>query len=117
MSSRIRQSFEEAGAEPLVWRQMHVSGPARGGAGGEPEPDLRERLAAIQQEAEQRIREAHTAGLREGEAAGRQRAAGELQPAIDRLARAVGEMAGLRSRLRAEAEADLVQLSLAIAKR
>lgn len=117
MSSRIRQSFEEAGAEPLVWRQMHVSGPARVGTEAEPEPDLRERLAAIQQEAEQRIREAHTAGLREGEAAGRQRAAGELQPAIDRLARAVGEMAGLRSRLRAEAEADLVQLSLAIAKR
>ena len=83
----------------------------------EPPPDSRERLAALQQQAEQRVREAHAAGLREGEAAGRQRAAAEMQPAIDRLARSVQEIAGLRSRLRAEAEADLIKLSLAIARR
>jgi flagellar assembly protein FliH len=83
----------------------------------EPPPDLGARLVAVQQQAEQRVREAHAAGLREGEAAGRQRAAAELTPAIDRLARAIEEIGGLRSRLRAEAEADLVQLSLAIARR
>jgi flagellar assembly protein FliH len=36
---------------------------------------------------------------------------------MERLARSIDEIAGLRGRLRAEAEADLVQLSLAIARR
>ena len=121
MSARVRPSFEDSGAEPVVWRQMHANGPARTAVDDEPTgppvPDAAARIAAIQQQAEQRVREAHTAGLREGEAAGRQRAAAELQPAIDRLARSVAEIGGLRSRLRAEAEADLVQLSLAIARR
>ena len=63
------------------------------------------------------MREAHAAGVREGEAAGRQRAGAELQPVIDRLARSIEEIGGLRARLRAEAEADLIQLSLAIARR
>ena len=36
---------------------------------------------------------------------------------LERLARAIDELAGLRPRLRQEAEADLVQLALAIARR
>ena len=117
MSSKVRQPEETSGVEPLVWRQMHASGPTRmGGDSGAP-PDSRERLEQLQQQYEQRAREAHTAGLREGEASGRQRAAAELQPVIDRLARCIEEIGGLRTRLRAEAEADLVQLSLAIARR
>jgi flagellar assembly protein FliH len=80
-------------------------------------PDSRERFAQLQQQYEQRAREAHAAGLREGEAVGRQRADAELQPVIDRLSRSIEEIGGLRARLRAEAEADLIQLSLAIARR
>jgi len=117
MSAKVRQSAEDSEASPVVWRQMHASGPAGKGVDAAPPPDVGARLAAVQQQAEQRVREAHASGLREGEAAGRQRAAAELQPAIDRLARTVAEIGGLRSRLRAEAEADLVQLSLAIARR
>src|SRR4051794_30425887 len=117
MSSRVRQSPEDSAGSPVIWRQMHVAGPGRTGVDAGPPPDLSERLAEVQQEAEQRVREAHAAGLREGEATGRQRAATELKAAIDRLARSVEEIGGLRGRLRAEAEADLVQLSLAIAKR
>ncbi|MEO8368119.1 MAG: FliH/SctL family protein [Candidatus Solibacter sp.] len=117
MSSKVRQSPEDSAASPVIWRQMHASGPARTGVDAGPPPDVSDRLAEVQQQAEQRVREAHAAGLREGEATGRQRAAGELKPAIDRLARSVEEMGGLRGRLRAEAEADLVQLSLAIARR
>jgi flagellar assembly protein FliH len=55
--------------------------------------------------------------VKEGEAAGGARATAEVQPVIERLARSMDEIAGLRGRLRAEAEADLVQLSLAIARR
>jgi flagellar assembly protein FliH len=117
MSSRVLQPDETSGAQPLVWRQMHVSGPTRPAADSGGPPDSQERFARVQQEHEQRAREAHAAGLREGEAAGRQRAAAELQPVIDRLARSIEEIGGLRARLRAESEADLLQLSLAIARR
>ena len=117
MSSKVRQPDETSGVEPLVWRQMYATGPTRHGVDSEDPPDSRERLAQLQQQYEQRAREAHAAGLREGEAAGRQRAAAELQPVIDRLARSIEEIGGLRGRLRAEAEADLIQLSLAIARR
>jgi flagellar assembly protein FliH len=55
--------------------------------------------------------------LRDGEAAGRSRAAAELQPVIERLARSIEELSQMRARLRSEAEADLVRLSLAIARR
>jgi flagellar assembly protein FliH len=96
---------------------MHASGPTRMGVDSDDPPDSRVRLAQLEQQHEQRVREAHAAGLREGEAAGRKRASAELQPAIDRLARSIEEIGGLRGRLRAEAEADLLQLSLAIARR
>jgi flagellar assembly protein FliH len=123
MSSRVRQSDETSGVEPLVWRQMQASRPAGGGVPAaigvpaEEPPDSRQRIAELQQQYEQRARDAHAAGLREGEAAGRQRASAEIQPVIDRMARSIEEIGGLRARLRAEAEADLVQLSLAIARR
>jgi flagellar assembly protein FliH len=96
---------------------MHAAGPARTGADAEDPQRSREQFAQLQQQYEQRTREAHAAGVREGEAAGRQRAAAELQPVIDRLGRAIDEIGGLRARLRAEAGADLIQLSLAIARR
>ncbi|MCX6631138.1 MAG: FliH/SctL family protein [Candidatus Solibacter sp.] len=117
MSSKVRQPDETAGVQALVWRRMRATGPASDGADAEEPPDSRARRAQLQQQQEQRVREAHAAGLREGETAGRNRAAAELQPVIDRLARSIEEIGGLRTRLRAEAEADLVQLSLAIARR
>jgi flagellar assembly protein FliH len=66
---------------------------------------------------EQRAREAHAAGVREGEAAGRAEAAAEVQPVIEKLGCAIGEISSLRARLRREAEADLVRLALAMARR
>ena len=55
--------------------------------------------------------------MREGEAAGRSRAAAEVQPVIERLARSIDELGAMRPRLRKEAEADIVKLALAIARR
>src|ERR1035438_3101806 len=73
MSSKVRQPDETSGVEPLVWRQMHASGPSHLGVDSEAPPDSRERFAELQQQYEQRAREAHAAGLREGEVVGRQR--------------------------------------------
>ena len=118
MSSKVHTAEESAGAEAISWRQVYTAGPpAQGAASVEEPPDSAQRMAQLQKQYEQRVRDAQAAGQREGEAAGRARAAAELQPAIDRLARAVEEIGGLRARLRAEAEADLVALALAIARR
>ena len=105
MSSKVQQPDETSGIEPLVWRQMHATGPTSLGVDSEAPPDSRVRLAQLKQQYEERAREAHEAGLREGEAAGHQRAAAEVQPVIDRLARCIEEIGGLRARLRAEARA------------
>jgi flagellar assembly protein FliH len=102
-------------ATSFKWRQVGAG--AAAASASEPQPDFSLQLGQLQRESEQRIREAHAAGMRDGEAAGRGRAASELQPVIDRLTRSIEELAGLRARLRSEAEADLVKLSLAIARR
>ena len=117
MSCRVHLPDETPSVEPLIWRA-----PASGEAGASPAPvdeaiRLRAQAAQLQQQYEQKVREAHAAGVGEGEAAGRSRAMAEVQPVLDRLARSIDEIASLRGRLRAEAEADLVQLSVAIARR
>ena len=117
MSSKVRQADETSGVAPLVWRQMHASGQTRTGVDTEEKPDSRVHLEQLQRQSEQRAREAYAAGLREGEAAGHKRGAAELQAVIARLARAIEEIGGMRARLRAEAEADLIQLAIAIARR
>lgn len=78
---------------------------------------MEERLAAMEQEWQRRVQAAHAAGVAEGEASGRSRAAAELQPVLERLARSIEEIGHLRTRLRREAEADMLRLSMAIARR
>jgi flagellar assembly protein FliH len=120
MSSKVFQPEKLPTVVPMVFRQVAHAAPGktepRPGAPA-PGPDYPAQIAQLQRQAEQKARDAHAAGLKEGEAAGRARAAAELQPVIERLTRAIEEIAGLRPRLRREAESDLVKLSLAIARR
>ncbi|HEY7392616.1 MAG TPA: FliH/SctL family protein [Bryobacteraceae bacterium] len=132
MSSRlIRPEDPCPGVVPMTWRQVEVPGrtpsyvppPPATPAGPQPlakssppaagsppsAPDIRE--------IENRIREAHAAGVREGEAAGRGKAAAEMQPVMERLARSIDEIAKFRPRLRREAEQDLIRLAMAVARR
>jgi flagellar assembly protein FliH len=112
MSCKLLPPDETQTGAPVVWRQV------RGQAGGAPgAPDAAARLAQTEQEGERRSKEAHQAGVREGDASGRQRAMAELQPVMERLARSIEEIGSMRARLRREAEADVVQLALAIARR
>jgi flagellar assembly protein FliH len=74
-------------------------------------------LAEVERDWQQRVAAARALGAAEGEAAGRSRAAAELQPVLERLAATIEELAGWRAKLRREAEADTVKLSLAIARR
>jgi flagellar assembly protein FliH len=113
MSSRVFQPDGPYPGETLFLRQV-----ATGRAAS---PETGRAAEALPEETsrawEGRVAEAHAAGLREGEAAGRSRAAAEMQTALERLAQTVEEIASLRSRLRREAEADTVKLALAIARR
>jgi flagellar assembly protein FliH len=65
------------------------------------------------EELDRRLREAHQAGYREGEAAGR----AQLAPVLEQLARSIESLVSLRPALRKEAEVDVVRLALAVARR
>jgi flagellar assembly protein FliH len=116
MSSDVAPPDDPRSPKPITWRKVDAQG---GRASVIPDAAIPPPRAAVplDDKIEERLQEAHAAGMREGEAAGRNRAAAELQPAMDRLGRTITELAGLRARLRREAEADLVRLALAIARR
>jgi flagellar assembly protein FliH len=100
----------------MVWKRVSVD--SRSSSDAEPAaPDVEALQVLWQQESERKIQDAHASGFREGETAGRSRAAAEMQPVLERLARSIDEMGQLRARFRREAEADMVRLSLAIARR
>jgi flagellar assembly protein FliH len=125
MSSKVLPDDESHQVSRVAWRQ--VAGAAGSGrAASTPGPTEPRRedpaenaatLERLRRECEQRVAEARASGLREGEAAGRKSAADEARPVLERMAKAIDEIASLRPRLRREAEADLVKLAIAIARR
>jgi flagellar assembly protein FliH len=116
MSSDIARPGDPRSPTPITWRR--VGSPATGIAAL---PEMAAPASAVPLPAganlEERIKQAYASGMREGEAAGRSRAAAELQPVLERLQRSIAELAGLRARFRREAETDLIRLALAIARR
>jgi len=70
-----------------------------------------------EKEIEARIQAAYQAGRSQAEAAANQRAAQRMEPVAASLNAIVQELAGLRRKFRAEAEADTVKLAIAIARR
>ncbi len=130
MSSRVLLREQGcAEVQPMVWRTSgqggHTAG-ARPGSSTKFEPSvsidpetaaLRNRLIETEQTARQAVEAARRQGFAEGEAQGRAAAGSELEPVLARLARSLEEVSSLRPRLRGEAESDVVQLSLAIARR
>lgn len=115
MSSKVFPPEDPRVVAPVVWRQVRGAADPPQAAREEPESSAQSGLS--ERQCEERVREARAAGMREGEAAGRQAAGLELQPVIARLSRSIDELATMRARLRREAEADVVRLSLAIARR
>ena len=121
MSSKILLPGEEREVGPVLWRQVAITPVVAAGtqaqAENPPAPDYAAQISHLEAQYQQKVRDAHAAGIREGEAAGRTRAAAEIQPVIERLTRSIQEIANLRARLRREAESDVVRLALAIARR
>jgi flagellar assembly protein FliH len=73
--------------------------------------------AAIESLIAERVALERDAAYRQGESEGYHRARTEQAPLMDRLARSIAEIAALRPRIRSEAERDLVELSILIARR
>jgi flagellar assembly protein FliH len=116
MSTKVFISEDSTETAPVNYRSVQASGgtmwrpEGNGAASGEA-------IAQIRLECAQQVQDAHAAGIREGEANGRRLAAAELEPLMARLCATIEELAVMRARLRHEAEADLVKLALAIARR
>lgn len=119
MSSKVYLPGDSRPVTPVVWRQVSAltASPKAPQPAPEPVPDVAAQIAQLEAQYRQKVVEAHAAGVREGEIAGRNRAAADMQPVMERLTRSIQEIANLRARLRHEAEADVVQLALAIARR
>ena len=125
MLSRILRVAEDTSVEQMRWPKAGAAGkpPAgrepRGGSQGDARDDAAHaaRIAELEEQVERRATLARQEGFREGEAAGRSRAAAEAQPALEKLARSIEEVARLRPRLLRETEAELVELAMGIARR
>ena len=122
MSSEILRGERAGDGEPMPW--MEVGQGARPNSGGGYQPahhrsaaGAEPETAAVQAAVERAAREGREAGRREGETAARQASQAEVQRAVADFVTAVRQVAELRPRLRLEAEADLVRLALAIARR
>ena len=70
-----------------------------------------------QQDRERIEQEAYQRGFSEGKNVGQQQAKAELQPVLDQLGKSLAALSSLRSRIRAEAEGDLLKLAISIARR
>ena len=117
MLSKILRNGEGPPAEHLRWTPAGGSTEASEG----PSPDAAHaaagRIAELEQQMERRIKDARQAGHQEGQNAARAQASAELQPVLEKLARSIQDIAGLRPRLLREAQGELVELALAIARR
>lgn len=106
--------------EPMVWQPAAGSAPRATGSsrtGNADSAALQRQAADLERTMQIRVQQAHDAALQEGSRKGRDEASAELKPVVERLARAAGDLSNLRDRVRRQAEADLVKLALAIAKR
>lgn len=116
MSSRILRGGELAGVQPIQWNTLGGAPRARRGAEARPqEDDAGSRQA--EQALQQRLQAEREQAYRQGEAAGRQAAQQGFEAELQRLVRTIEEVSGYRGRLRKQAERDVVELALAVAKR
>ena len=129
MLSRVLGPEDAKAIQPLSWRRAPSTGnpgvPTAPIAGKRVEAATAEQQIAILQARvmelegmmDRRVRETREAAYREGETAGKNQAVAQVQPVLQNLARSIQEVADIRPKLRHQAEADLLRLALAIAKK
>jgi len=122
-SSRILRGAEQAVVTPIAWRATTTALPPKAklnpiGAQDVPsEPPATPEDRLSQQDRERIEQEAYQRGFSEGKNVGQQQAKAEMQPVLDQLGKSLAALSSLRSRIRAEAEGDLLKLAISIARR
>jgi flagellar assembly protein FliH len=118
MSSKVLSSSDGRLATPIAWDRLNSAvTPSKPADSDDQTTQLKSRLAQLQLRRDADVAAAHQKGFSEGEAHAKAGPAAEMQSAINRMAQSVRDLAQLRPRLRRDAEADVVRLSLAIARR
>lgn len=124
MLSRVL-SHDDADVQPVTWRgsrsDAHSASTPRLVRSVPPAPQRRSAPAVPNAEFEaqihQQLQAAFESGVREGEAAARQKLEAEVGRAVEQLSVAAAEVAASRAEAMRRAEADIVQLSIEIARR
>jgi flagellar assembly protein FliH len=113
-TSKVLLPEELASVTPIWWRDSIAAPPIQLARPAQ----LTSTPAATAPEDRERIeREVYQRGFADGKTLGKEQAAAELQPVLERLSRCLSELSALRPRMRRDAEKDLVKLSIAIARR
>ena len=122
ITSRVLARENRDKAAPIAWtlasaNTAHLnSAPKAPDAQQADAAELRQRLDHLKRELNARVMEARQAGRAEGEAQARS-AAQETEAMLERLGKSLRDLTEVRARLRQEASTDLVELSIAIARR
>jgi flagellar assembly protein FliH len=106
--------------EAMAWRPLDgsLAQSARPSADANSDAaQLQRQVADLERAMQVRVKQAADAAMQEGVRCGREEAAAEIKPVIERLGRSAADLSALRDRVRRQAETDLVKLALAIAKR
>jgi flagellar assembly protein FliH len=114
-SSKILLPEELAGVTPIWWRDTVT-------AAANPLPQVPpiafpSAPAMAELDRERVERESYQKGFSDGTKLGKEQAAAETQPVLERLSRCLSDLSALRPRMRRDAEKDLVKLAIAIARR
>ncbi len=117
MSSSVLSEKLARFVRPVVWREVGPAAAARASISQESQP-LAPPIATVPSiDVDAIARDAYAQGFRDAEKQAAEQAAAQMQPLMDRFSKTLTSLAEQRSRIRRESEVELVQLSLAIAKR
>ena len=129
MSCRILQPEEASAVGSVRWSSAPLAptGEVKPLFGAPPRPQhssepseaevFNSRVKQLQAECEQKVQQAYRQGRSEGEASATEAAKKQYGAKLKELAQALESLASLRSRVRYEAERDLVKLSIEVARR
>ena len=122
-SSRVLREKEHHEVTPIQWRTTAPVAPvkAKSNLTARKERLLAESAAEQNQceqpDRERLEREAYQRGFTDGKDAGRNEAKAEQQAVVDQLGRSLAALAAMRSRIRTDAEGELLKLAISIARR
>jgi flagellar assembly protein FliH len=116
-SSRILRAEEQSAVKPIWWQDAVPPAPNHDAKAVVVREEANTSDPSLDRDKERIEKEAYQRGFSEGRGVGLDQAKAELQAVLDRMARTLAELSSLRSRIRKEAEGDLVKLSISVARR